>query len=197
MINKEECLKTIAKYRTNEIVITTMSYAAPWGKISDHELDYASIGSAMGHAADFALGIALARPDKKIIVLNGDGSTLMNLGTLVTITNTSAKNLILFVMENDTYEVTGNQPIPGAGRINFATIAKGAGFQRVYDFSELSELEQNLPKILKEEGPVFVNLRLEKTNEPASVRSVDNPVKYLSHTLAEDTHRLRAVLCQQ
>ena len=120
MINKEECLKILAKYRTDEIVITTMSVPNLWGKISDHELDYASIDTAMGHAADFALGIALARPDKKVIVLNGDGSMLMSLGTLITIANNSVKNLLLFVTENDTYEVTGNQPIPGAGKISFA-----------------------------------------------------------------------------
>ncbi|MBC8232420.1 thiamine pyrophosphate-binding protein [bacterium] len=197
MINKEECLKVLAKYRTDEIVITTMSVPILWGKISDHELDYASINTAMGHAADFALGIALARPDKKIIVLNGDGSMLMSLGTLVTITNTSVKNLLIFVMENDTYEVTGNQPIPGAGKISFATMARGAGFQCVYDFEQLSEFEQNLPKILQEEGPIFVTLRLEKANEPVSVRRPDNPVKYLSKTLAEETQRLKAVLAKQ
>jgi thiamine pyrophosphate-dependent acetolactate synthase large subunit-like protein len=194
MINKEECLKTLAKYRTDEIVITTMSIPTIWGKISDHELDYASIDTAMGHAADFALGIALARPDKKIIVLNGDGCMLMSLGTLVTIANTSVKNLLLFVTENDTYEVTGNQPIPGAGKISFATMARGAGFQRVYDFDELNEFERNLPQILKEDGPVFVTLRLEKSNEPVSGRRPDNPVKYLSRTLAEETHRLKAAL---
>jgi thiamine pyrophosphate-dependent acetolactate synthase large subunit-like protein len=194
MINKEEFLKVLAKYRTDEIVITTMSVPAIWGKISDHELDYASINTAMGHAADFALGIALARPDKKIIVLNGDGSMLMNLGTLVTITNTSVKNLLIFVIENDTYEVTGNQPIPGAGKINFAAIARGAGFQHVYDFDELSDFEQKLPQILQEEGPVFAALRLEKDNAPVSVRRPDNPVKYLSKTLAEETHRLKAAL---
>ena len=197
MINKEECLKVIAKYRTDEIVITTMSVPTSWGKISDHELDYASINTAMGHAADFALGIALARPDKKIIVLNGEGSMLMSLGTLVTIINTSVKNLILFVTENDTYEVTGNQPIPGARKISFATIARGAGFQRVYDFDELSEFERKLPQILKEEVPVFATLRLERDNAPVSVRRPDNPVKYLSRTLSEETHRLKAALAKQ
>ena len=77
MFNKEECLQIIAKHRTDEVVIATMGVTVPWGQISDHPLDYASVGSAMGHAADFGLGIALARPDKKVLVLNGDGSMLM------------------------------------------------------------------------------------------------------------------------
>ena len=77
MLIKEECLQLIADQRTDEIVVTTMGSTVPWGKISTHPLDFASVGSAMGHAADFALGIALARPDKRVVVINGDGSMLM------------------------------------------------------------------------------------------------------------------------
>ena len=97
MLIKEECLQLIANHRTDEVVVTTMGTTVPWGKISTHPLDYASVGSAMGHAADFALGIALAKPDKKVIVLNGDGSMLMCLGTLATITalNTPPLNYLL------------------------------------------------------------------------------------------------------
>ena len=82
MIIKEECLQLIANQRTDEVVVTTMGITVPWGEISTHPLDYASVGSAMGHAADFALGIALAQPDKKVIVFNGDGSMLMCLGDI-------------------------------------------------------------------------------------------------------------------
>ncbi len=199
MINKEECLKTIAQYRTDELVITTMSAAAPWGRISDHNLDFASIGSAMGHAVDFALGIAMAMPEQKIIVLNGDGSTLMSLGTLAVINGVSnpPKNLIVCVMENDTYEVVGNQPIPGAGKINFVTIAKGTGFEKAYEFSELKELEQNLPGILEEDGPILINLKLARDSEPPPRRYAENPVKYITNTIAEDTHRLKRLLAQK
>lgn len=199
MINKEECLKTIAKYRTDELVITTMSAAVPWGKISDHDLDYASIGSAMGHAVDFALGIAMAVPDQRIIVLNGDGSTLMSLGTLAVITGVSnpPKNLIVCVMENDTYEVTGNQPIPEAGRVNFVIIAEGAGFKNAYEFSKLKDFEQNLPAILKKDGPILVALKLARDDEPPPRRYSENPVKYITNTIAEDTHRLKELLARK
>lgn len=196
MINKEKCLNILAKYRTDELVITTMSAAVPWGRISDHDLDYASIDSAMGHAVDFALGIAMALPEQRIMVLNGDGSTVMSLGTLAVITSVSnlPKNLIVFVMENDTYEVTGNQPIPGAGRINFVTIAQGSGFEKAYEFSELKDFEQNLPAILKEDGPILVALKLARDNEPPPRRYAESPVKYLANTIAKDTHRLKELL---
>ena len=66
---------------TDEVVVTTMSVTRPWGRLSSHDLDFASADSAMGHAADLALGIALARPDRTVVCLNGDGSMLMSLGT--------------------------------------------------------------------------------------------------------------------
>ena len=196
MLNKEACLKIIAKHRTDEIVITTMGTAAPWGKISDHPLDYASVGSAMGHAADFALGIALARPDKKVIVLNGDGSMLMSLGTLATVTGMKkpARNYYLFVCENGTYEVTGNQPIPEARGFSFAKIAQGAGFEKVYEFDNLASLDASLPAILNQEGPAFINLKIVPANEPPPNRGAENSVRYLRPTLAESTHELRGTL---
>ena len=69
----------------------------------------------MGKASSIGLGIALARPDKKVLVIDGDGSLLMNLGSLVTVANMSPKNLVHFVYQNGTYGVSGGQPIPGSG----------------------------------------------------------------------------------
>ncbi len=85
LLTKDQLLRPLAALRTNEVVVTCMSVTRPWGRLSDHDLDFASADSAMGHTADLALGIALAQPSRKVICLNGDGSMLMNLGTLVTI----------------------------------------------------------------------------------------------------------------
>ena len=169
MLIKEECLQLIANQRTDEIVVATMGLTVPWGKISTHPLDYASVGSAMGHAADFALGIALAKPDKKVVVLNGDGSMLMCLGTLATITalNTPPPNYLLFVCDNGTYEVTGNQPVPdGNAGFSWTTIAEGVGFEQVYEFDNSDALEAELPKIWNQIGPIFVNLKIAQAHEP-------------------------------
>ena len=203
MLQKAECLEIIAKHRTDEVVVTTMGMSVPWAKLSTHRLDYASVGSAMGHAADFALGIALARPDKRVIVLNGDGSMLMCLGTLATITGlrTPPPNYTLFVCDNGTYEVTGNQPVPGNRGFSWPTIAKGVGFQRVYEFAEADALDAVLPQILslngesaKEAGPVFVNLKIAQAVEPPPDRWGGFPYPYLQESLAESTHQLRRAL---
>ena len=85
MLTKDELLAPLAGLRQEEIVVTTMAVVRPWGRLSKHELDFASADSAMGHAADLALGLAMAQPRRKVICLNGDGSMLMSLGTLATI----------------------------------------------------------------------------------------------------------------
>ena len=73
----------------------------------------------MGHAADFALGLAIAQPERRVLCINGDGSTLMSLGVLVTLAQRPAPNLTLVITENGTYEVTGSQPVPGAAFIDY------------------------------------------------------------------------------
>ncbi len=199
MLIKEECLQLIASQRTDEIVIATMGMSVPWAKISTHPLDYASVGSAMGHAADFALGIALAKRDKKVVVLNGDGSMLMCLGTLATITGLAKPpvNYLLFVCDNGTYEVTGNQPVPRNTEFSWTTVAKGTGFEQVYEFDDIGTLETALPKIWHEPGPVFVSLRIAKAHEPPPDRWGSFPYPYLQESLATSTHQLRKALENQ
>jgi thiamine pyrophosphate-dependent acetolactate synthase large subunit-like protein len=167
MMQRAECLKVLYRLRSEStIVVTTMAAVAPWARLSQSVLDFPSAGSAMGHAADFAMGLALAQPDRSVWVLNGDGSMLMSLGTLVTICQTPPPNLVLFVLENDTFEVTGNQDIPGAGRISFVQMARGAGFSRADEFYSVEELERRLPELLATPGPRFINLHIQPGCEP-------------------------------
>lgn len=89
MMTRDECLSELIRLRGKEVVVvTTMGSAAPWSQLSDSPLDLPSVGSAMGHAADLAMGLALAQPQRQVWVLNGDGSMLMSLGTLVTVSQT-------------------------------------------------------------------------------------------------------------
>src|SRR4051812_36917694 len=134
MMTKDQALAPLAACRTDEIVVTTMGMVRPWAAHSSHPLDFASADSAMGHAADLALGIALAQPERTVVCLNGDGSMLMTLGTLVTAVANRARNYLLFVIQNDTYEITGNQPIPG--RTDFSAMALAAGFPRAHHFED-------------------------------------------------------------
>lgn len=194
MLTKDQLLRPLAAIRTNEVVVTCMSVTRPWGRISNHDLDFASADSAMGHTADLALGIALARPSRRVICLNGDGSMLMSLGTLVTIAGSGAKNLILFVLENGTYEITGNQPIPGAGRVDFPGLARAAGFPRVYSFNEDVGYEVTLPEILGADGPVFVGVGVEPGSEGPISRSGREESRYLQTSLAHSSAEFRKAI---
>jgi len=194
MLTKEQLLRPLARHRRDAILVTCMGVTRPWGKYSASELDFASADSAMGHTADLALGIALAQPGRKVICLNGDGSMLMTLGTLATILEAGARNLVLFVIQNESYEITGNQPIPAAGRIDFAALAQAVGFRRVYSFEDGAAYEEELPAALSGDGPVFVAVRVEKGSEGPISRSRKEQAHYLKVSLAESAHRLRRVL---
>ena len=194
MMTKDQLLRPLARHRGDCVVVTTMGMVRPWARHSDSPLDFASADSAMGHAADFALGVALAQPQRQVICLNGDGSMLMTLGTLVTIVASRATNLVLFVVENGTYEVTGNQEVPGAGRTDFVAMAKAAGFARAERFADAAAFEAALPTLLSAEGPVFVSVLVAPGHEGPLGRGPEQSEPYLKLSLAESVRALRRAL---
>jgi phosphonopyruvate decarboxylase len=159
MMPREQCLRILARHIPEEIVVSVYTAAFDWIVIRPHALNYTSVG-AMGLASSHALGLALGRPDRKVIVLDGDGSLLMNLGSLVTIGAVAPRNLIHFVCENGTYEANGGHPIPGRERLSFAGLAKSAGYAGAHEFSDLADFERRIAGVLQERGPVLVELKL-------------------------------------
>src|SRR5215218_2211703 len=125
----QDALRIIADLRTDQVVITTMSTAKEWPAFSKREeLDLPLLG-CMGKASSLGLGVALGAPDRQVLVLDGDGSLLMNLGSLVTIAAQAPKNLVHFVFDNSAYDTSGGQPTPGAGKVDFAGLAKSSGYR--------------------------------------------------------------------
>ena len=159
MMNRVECLRSLARHVTDEIVVATYSIATDWFGINDRPLNYFWFG-AMGLASSHGLGLALGRPDKRVIVLDGDGSLCMNLGTLITIGAVAPKNFIHFVGHNGVYEANGGHPIPNQ-EVEFAGIARAAGIPKTHTISDLAGFETRIAGLLKEEGPVFVDLLIE------------------------------------
>lgn len=193
-MKKPSLLEALHRHRTDEVVVTSMSVVRPWGRLSSHPLDFASADSAMGHTADFALGIALARPDRRVICLNGDGSMLMTLGTLVTAAGAGARNLVLMVVNNGTYEITGNQPVPGGSGLDFAAMARASGFPVAVGFDDAAHFDAALPELLRTPGPVLVDLRVEPEDEGPIQRAPDEPAGYLQVSLEASARRLREAL---
>jgi thiamine pyrophosphate-dependent acetolactate synthase large subunit-like protein len=160
MMKRDECFRILAAQLRDEIVVAVYSSAFDWLELAPRALNYFSFG-AMGIASSHGLGLALGRPQQRVIVLDGDGSLLMNLGTLVTIGAAAPKNLVHFVCRNGTYEANGGHPIPNP-KVDFNGLARAAHYRQLHEFSELSDFEAKLPQVLTQEGPVFATLHLEK-----------------------------------
>ena len=126
MIVRDDCIRLLAAHHTDEIVVPLYQAAFEWHAIKAWPLTYYAFG-AMGQGSSHGLGFAIGVPERRVWVLDGDGSLLMNLGTFVTIAEAAPANLIHFVFENGTYEANGAHPIPGSGVVKFADIAKAAG----------------------------------------------------------------------
>ena len=112
----------------------------------------------MGQAPTVGLGLALARPDLRIVVFNGDGCMLMNLGCLVTMAEQNPSNLSVLVFQNGVYEVTGGQPVPGVGRMDLAAMARGAGLRQVSHIRDIGSWKAVAPRILRGPGLEFAVL---------------------------------------
>lgn len=159
-MKRDECFRLLSGLLPDDIVVSTYSSAFEWLAIRPHPLNYVAVG-AMGLASSHALGLALAMPNRRIVVLDGDGSLLMNLGTLVTIGAAAPKNLIHFVSRNGSYEANGGHPIPGEHAVDFAGLARSAGYRHAETISTLLRFAAKVPALLTAPGPTFVELHLE------------------------------------
>lgn len=180
-----DALEVLAAHRRDRVVVTTMGSVALWPQLSDSPLDFHYLPSSMGQGVPLGLGLCLAKPGRGVVVLTGDGGLLMNLGCLVTVSQFRVPLYILLI-DNGLYEVTGGQPVAGAGRTDFAALARGAGIGRVYACRERSEWEAVAGESLSGEGPVFVWLKVEG--------EVGKATPSAPRPMAEQIERLRAAI---
>ena len=115
--------------------------------VTTHEQLDMPVSGAMGKASNVGLGLALAQPDRKVIVLDGDGSLLMNLGAMVTLANKTPTNLCHMLFDNGVYAVTGGQPVPGSGKADWEGLAKAAGYAATFSFDDLEDLTTGIAEV--------------------------------------------------
>lgn len=115
---------------------------------------------AMGGAAMIGLGVALAQPQRRVLVITGDGEMLMGVGALATIAVQAPPNLALVVLDNERYGETGMQATHTAGPTDLAAMAAGAGLPLARSVFDEEAFEDALPLILRERGPVFVDIKV-------------------------------------
>src|SRR5215207_4050557 len=139
-MRRRHAIAALVGESTNAITITTEQAIGAWRatvtQAPNEMADHLDIVGCMGSASTIGLGIALAQPSRRVIVVDGDGSLLMQLGSLVTIAGAAPPNLFHFVFENGVYETSGSQPLPAEGRFDLARMAQAAGYAHVVQFDD-------------------------------------------------------------
>ncbi|HEY1930879.1 MAG TPA: thiamine pyrophosphate-dependent enzyme [Acetobacteraceae bacterium] len=190
MMHMADVVRVFAEHRGDAIVIPGRS-GRFWANVSETPFDLPLGDPAMGGHAGFALGVALAQPQRRVVLLDSEGDILMSLGMLATIAEQAPANFYHFVLDNEVYATTGGQPVPNAKNVAYDVLARGAGYPRAFAFTELDAFSRELPGILAAAGPVFVAAKVlpEIENEPISRR-----VRWRKRTADQVVRDLRAAV---
>jgi thiamine pyrophosphate-dependent acetolactate synthase large subunit-like protein len=160
MFQMADMFKAFGPYRGSAVVIPGRG-GRHWINVSDKPNRDVPLGDpAMGGHASFALGLALARPNEKIILFDSEGDVLMNLGALATIAEKNPPNFYHFLLDNGVYATTGGQPVPNAQNVAYDVIAQGSGYPSAFAFDNLEDFANNIEGILSRPGPVFVAMKV-------------------------------------
>src|SRR4051812_41974609 len=172
MMRIAEALEVFRPHRGDALVVPGRG-GRYWVEQTSHpDLDAPLGDPAMGGHAGFGLGLALARPERRVVLFDSEGDILMSLGMLATIAEQAPANFYHFLLDNECYATTGGQPVPNAKTVAYDMLARGSGYPRAFAFTELQDFSQNLPGILAQPGPVFVALKVlpEVENAPIGGR---------------------------
>ena len=164
---RREAIQDIMNYIDDEIVVCNIGFPSrELYDIKDRAENFYMIVS-MGLASSIGFGLALARPDRNVVVIDGDGSLLMNMGSLVTIFANNPKNLTWIVIDNGAYGSTGNQDTY-AQAIDLCEIAKSVGFKNSHRFEDI-----NLREIIESDDVSFIVYDTEPGNSKAPIIDLD------------------------
>jgi len=166
MIKRRAFVERLLRDRNGLAIIPGLG-ACAWdvAACGDHPLNFYMWG-AMGGTAMIGLGLALARPDRRVLVLTGDGDMLMGLGSLATIGVKQPRNLAVVVLDNRRYGETGMQPSATDAGIDLVKIAEGCKFPTAFAVSEVDEADRVRELIHSGDGPVFVQAHIVAEDTP-------------------------------
>jgi len=186
---RTEAVDLIASVRNDALTIVTMQPVAAWKAIGQHDLRNLNLIGSMGSASSIGLGLAVAQPSQKVLVLDGDGSLIMQLGTLVSIGALKPSNFHHIVFNNGCYETSGRQPVPGSTTASLTKLATAGGYTTAIEIDELSGAKAKLADVLSQNGPTFTSLVISGQGE---IVSVNPPVAVRNDSFAEQIIKMRA-----
>ena len=161
MRQRRTVVAALLENRPADMVVVSSLGNPTWdvASVGDHALNFNFIG-AMGQAGPFALGLAMARPEKRIVLFVGDGELLMSLGVLATIANQAPANLAVVALDNESYVETGSQPSATAGPTDLEAVARACGFVHTRSVVDETPLDDIRVMVWEGEGPLFVNIKI-------------------------------------
>lgn len=191
----EEACRIVARIAKEDVVVITMSTMKVFPGIAPRA-NFVTCVPLMGGSASLGLGIAIARPDVRVWVLDGDASLLMELGSLVTVAEAMPRNLVHLVFNNRVqYGGTANLASPRAGVVDFCGMARAAGYPMTVEIESAENMQATLSALLRDAGPVFGNVRIEP--DPgyytASTPQREIPDAQITR-MGDEARRLRQVL---
>jgi len=174
LISRAQAIAALLELLTDQPLIVCNGFPSrEVQKIADRPTHFYMIGS-MGNAPAIALGVALAKPEKQIVVFDGDGNVLMGMGTLATIGALRPKNFIHVVFDNEVYGTTGNQPTI-SNVVALDKVAKAAGYVNVERVLDRDDLIYEFKDILKKDGPSLLLIKVNEFAEDAGRVALDPP----------------------
>jgi sulfopyruvate decarboxylase beta subunit len=176
-MNMTQAVQIITEHLGDELVIAANGRISREAfSLKDRAGNFYMIGS-MGLASAIALGLALNRPECKVVILDGDGNLLMSLGILAQIGTLLPKNLIHIVLDNEVYGSTGNQPTISS-HVRLEDVAKSSGYPDVVKVTEQEDLKAALKKYINTSGPSFILAKVKADNMAESLgRVTHSPVE--------------------
>jgi sulfopyruvate decarboxylase subunit beta len=171
VLRAREIAADLAASRREQVVIATMSAGLHWLEVSDHDRDVV-YNAPMGSAVSVGLGLALARPDVRVVVLDGDGALLMNLGALVTVAGARPPNLAHVVFANGGYAITGGLCVPGVSHLDWEAVVRAVGHEHCHTVDDLGQWLAVRPVVLEGEGPVFVCAKTDISSRRPSLAEI-------------------------
>ena len=181
-MSREEAIQTVAAALGEKdcIVSTTgmisrelFEYRAAMKQ--GHERDFLTVGS-MGHASQIALGIALAQPERRVWCFDGDGATIMHMGSMAIVGNKAPKHYVHVVFNNGAHDSVGGQPTVGL-KIDLPAIAKAVGYKSAYSVDNKADLEAILKNVDGFESPTLLEVKVKKGNRKDLGRPTTTPIQ--------------------
>jgi phosphonopyruvate decarboxylase len=178
-MTREELIRKITEYTgTDPVVSTTGKASRELYEIREaqgmgHGYDFLTVGS-MGHASQIALGIAFAKQDRKVWCFDGDGASIMHMGSMAIVANKAPKNYIHVVFNNGAHDSVGGQPTVGL-KIDLPAVAKAVGYSQVFSVDNKESLQKQLSHM--GDGPVFLEVRVKKGNRKDLGRPTTTPIQ--------------------